>query len=118
MRQPDRQHKTQPTQARVCSGQPLEKGKRDSHRRDKDGDSERQVILIESNNPLHGPHPAFGGPKDSLPTPPAASLWISFEHANCVSRIRDIATIRASVPRDQMCLILSRRKIPMELFHP
>ena len=49
----------------ACNRQPLEKGKRDSHPRNKRSDSERQVILIEGNNPLHGPHPAFGCPKDS-----------------------------------------------------
>ena len=42
-----------------------EQCKRDSHPRDKDSNNERQVILIEGNNPLHGPHPAFGYPKDS-----------------------------------------------------
>ena len=45
-----------------------EQCKRDSHPRDKDSNNERQVILIEGNNPLHGPHPAFGYPKDSCQT--------------------------------------------------
>jgi hypothetical protein len=66
-----------------CNRQPLEKGKRDSHPRNKRSDSERQVILIEGNNPLHGPPPRLRMSEGQLPTPPAASLWISFEHANC-----------------------------------
>ena len=65
------------------SAGPSEQCKRDSHPRDKDRNNKRQVILIEGNNPLHGPPPRLRISEGQLPVPPTASLWISFQHAHC-----------------------------------
>ena len=77
-----------------------EQCKRDSHPRDKDSNNERQVILIEGNNPLHGPHPAFGYPKDSCQT--THRIFTDKLSARQLrARAHATSQLSASVPRDQ-----------------